>query len=554
MKNNKGSVTRDIINHVPEQDKYGVYLSDVMDEKLFEVGSVLNDLLVKKFNVSETYARQILKRAVASKAIKSTKPYTFGKGGQHIYLANNQALDAVRIMEKCQFNRPPIYRLLKYMTSRAGIISFYDALKITAAPIEESSTKVSSLKDIVNVLTRLNILIERNYNGVVFLVLKEIYEFDTEAETQQLLSVHFHNMILDCSLLPDIIRWLNRSNIISGLGSAYRNKNKPSFGPKHNNLIWDAIAYTKTTGINEVLGSKAADITKQTLVALDVVLSESYDDIHLDGFYSRIQIHLNAVKKGKRKVVPIVIYRECSEHVKNKLSMLGFLSFEIGSIFGSHIYSVLSKLSKLDELLNYNGNVEETVSAILKTIRTSGQEDALKDVKGTLFEFLMYPVISKLFSGAKIERNRFVKFEVDGKSFTYEYDYVVHSQNPDEIVVIELKGYNDKAIIKAGDSKTKSTLRWFFRRTFPILQKELKNEFGAKSHPIKAVYITTASYDVLGKNLLAQLNAGLKPIDMQVGYDRTELIALLRKYNFTNEIKAIERFYTATTHDTEHEL
>lgn len=125
--------------------------------------------------------------------------------------------------------------------------------------------------------------------------------------------------------VKDILDWLVKSNLILSLNNQYRNKNNPTLGAKHNNLLWDAFGYTKTTGLIQKFNSKDDTIEKQTLVVLDVVLSRNYEEYDLDGFLSRIQINLNSVNKGFRKVIPIIVFKGCSAYVYNKMKKLGFM-------------------------------------------------------------------------------------------------------------------------------------------------------------------------------------------------------------------------------------
>src|SRR5690606_26028904 len=145
----------------------------------------------------------------------------------------------------------------------------------------------------------------------------------------------------------DIIDWIVQSNLIDNSNIIYRNKNNPSKGAKHNNLVWDAFGYSKTTGINPTLARDSNIPEKQTLVVLDILISRDYEQIDLDGFLNRIEINLNSVVKGQRKVLPLIVYRKCSSLVLNKINKLGFLSYDIGLIYGSNIHSVLENVLKL---------------------------------------------------------------------------------------------------------------------------------------------------------------------------------------------------------------
>lgn len=528
----------------PIQEKYNTFLNKLLKESLFDSGISLNQKLIETFDVSSDYARQILKRAVSQKVIKSSKPYTFGKG-QYIYIYNENDLDKSGIKTITKKNRPPIFRLLELMDLNDGIVSYYEALKITASPLEESSTKVSTLEDILTLLYKLDIVYtKKDSNNVNYIIYKDEKEHKTDKMEELLMSVHYSKMIMDCSVLPDIMRWLGNSNLIINSNAIYRNKKTPSIGAKHNNLVWDAFAYTRATGINPTLGSKADSVEKQTLVVLDVLLSNEYSQIHLDAFYNRIQINRKSVKANERKILPIIIYQCCSEHTINKIKKLGLIAFDISAIFGKRIYDILSRTRELSTIFKDAEKIDDTIESILKTISNAGQEDALKELRGTLFEFLMYPLLSSLYPVAHIQRGKTIsRLNEKGEKEGYEYDYIIHSSNPPEIIIVELKGYHAGATIPLGDFETKASLKWFFSKTLPFAVKEFKTEI-EQGKVAKGVYITSAGFWDDGKTFLAKMDKSkFKSVVLNTGYDREALLKLLEERGFKNEIRIIEKFY-----------
>ena len=129
----------------------------------------------------------------------------------------------------------------------------------------------------MTLLSKLDIIYtKKDVNNVNYIIYKIFKEHQSELEEKHLMFNHYSKMVMDCSVLPDIIRWLGKSNLIINSNVIYRNKKTPAIGAKHNNLVWDAFAYTRATGINSILGSKADTIEKQTLVVLDVLLSGEY--------------------------------------------------------------------------------------------------------------------------------------------------------------------------------------------------------------------------------------------------------------------------------------
>jgi hypothetical protein len=479
------------------------------------------------------------------KVIKSSSPYTFGKR-QFIYLYNAHKLNIDSILAVAKTARPPLYRLLHRIVLNDGIISQYDALKLVASPLESSSTKVSTLDDMLKLLKRLDMVYQkRDFNNVVYILLKAFDEELEEAEAAAMMAAQYSRMVLDASVLPDILRWLGKSNLIDNDNPIYRNKKTPGIGAKHNNLVWDAMAYTRATGINPVLGAAADTVDKQTLVVLDVVLCEEYNEDLLNGFYERIQINRKSVNEGARKVMPIIVYRSCSALALHRIHKLGFVAFDIGYIFGTRIYDILARTQELSAFFQENSAVDESVEDILKMIAEAGQTDMLKDLRGTLFEFLMYPLLRGLYPDAYFDRGRTLTgLDDTGKKIGYEYDYIIRSANPPELVFVELKGYNSAATIALGHKNKKATLKWFFDRTLQFGMKYFKQEISEGLRP-KAVYITSANFWDDGKSYLAAMNQGkLKSINMDIGYDGASLTELLIARGFKNEVKIIKKFYT----------
>ncbi|MDM1499500.1 hypothetical protein ACPDHQ_16875 [Myroides odoratimimus] len=532
------------------QDRYNEFLEKLLDEQLYLVASDVIKHLMDKFNVLPENARKIIGRAVKQECIKSSAPYTFGKK-QFAYLSVEHSLTKNDIKKISKENRPPVYRLLELMDQYGGIVSYYEALKITASPVDKSSTKVDSLDDILTFLMRLDIVQKTTYhNGVVFITYKEKTDIGLSEEllsnTLEIkINNHFETMIADCILLPDILNWLKRSNIIDSEKVIYRNKTTPHKGGIHNNLVWDAFGYSSTTGIKTVAKKGENLIDKKTLIVLDVVLSHEYLDIHLDAFISRMQINVNSVKEEQRKVLPIIVYASSSIETINKMRKYGIITFDIGYVFGNRIYEVLNDIGQLPILESVNsGDVDKVIEKMLDSISSSGQDDALKALKGTLFEYLMYPLLKTIFPNAIIERNKtLIEKTKEGKRYNYEYDYIIQNNTPKELIFVELKGYRANAIIDVGDWETKNTLKWFFNRTLPFAMKEHKamKEEGISS---KAIYITSANFSDEGRLLIEEYNkSSFKSRLLDVGYDREPLLSLLREYEFESEIKIIDKFY-----------
>lgn len=537
------------------QDGYNDFLNNLLRDKLFLAAIDVNDKLVKTFNVTPDNARKIVGRAVGQKIIKSSKPYTFGKG-QFIYIYNDYGLGKDVIKDISKKNRPPIYRLLELMDNSGGITSYYEALKITAAPLQESSTKVVSLDDILTLLMKLEIVDKKkDSNEVVYIIYRKNETQIPGLTEEMMMAYHYNKMIVDSSIIPDILRWLGNANLLDNSTAIYRNKKRPHVGAAHNNLIWDAFGYTKATGINPILGAKADNIDKQTLVVLDVILADEYSEIHLDAFLARIQINRKSVTMTERKILPIIVYKSLLPITYNKIKMNGLIAFDIASIFGTRIYEILNSISELSTLSMGNGYIEKTIARIFKTIAASGQVESLKELRGTLFEYLMYPLLTTLYPNASILRNKILsRLNSSGKKEGYEYDYIIQANNPPELVFVELKGYHSGAIIALGDTDTKNSLQWFFRRTLPFAEKYYKEKLGNQI-PVKAVFITSAGFWENGHEFLKTMDGKkYQSKKLNVGLDRQSLIALLKEYDFSSEIKILKQFYSKDEEEDSKEM
>jgi|GEM_PF-1571143 len=530
-----------------QQDLYNSFLNELLSQHLFLPAKDVNQILIDKFNITSENSRKILSRAVLKNVIKSSKPFTFGNG-QFIYYYNTYLLNIEDIKIIVEKSRPPVFRLLELLQLNGGVVSYYEALKITSSPNELSSTKVVLLDDIIKLLNRLDLAYEkRDDNNNSFIILKEFKQVLDSPQEKILMRHHYLKMITDCNLIPDIMSWLVNSNIIDNTSFIYRNKSNPGFGVIHNNLFWDAFGYTKSTGINKILGSKADSIEKQTLVVLDVVLASTYTSIHLDAFLDRIQININSVKSEKRKILPIIIFRDCNTEVFFTMRKNGIISFNISAIFGAKIYEILKRTSQLPLLLKDEENLDQLIESILKTINISGQDGALKDLRGTLFEYLMYPYLNFLYPKASFEQNRILKIG-DRK---HEFDYIITSSNPPEIVFVELKGLRDGTFISLGDNKTKATLKWFFLKSMSLAKDFYKN-LNPSNLKFKAIFITTAGYWENTENFIEEMNnSSFRSVNSKTIIGRVELLENLQEKGFKNEARMIEKYYSKLDDDDE---
>lgn len=527
-------------------NRYESFILKSLENKNIKVSNELCQLIESFFNISNNNARKIIQRATLKGVIKSSTPLTFGKG-QYAYCSpfTNFTKDRIKII--CKKHRPTLYRLLVAIDINDGILSYYEALKITASPLINGISKVDYLDDLIELLIKFEIVYQKvDKNLVKYLILKTKKE-----DEENLMNFHFAKMSTDTVFIKDIIDWIVKSNLIDNKNIIYRNRNNPSKGARHNNLIWDAFGYTKTTGINLSLAKDSNILEKQTLVVLDVLISRDYEQIDLDGFLNRIQINLNSVSKGKRKVVPIIVYKNCTGLILNKIKKLGFLSYDIGSIYGSNIFSVLDNISKIqiNQKLLEEDDFEKIIVDILSTIDISGQGGQLKAIKGVLFESLMYPILKHQYPNSVINQNvNYSKTEYNdelsiNETKGFEYDYIIKSSNPNEIIVVELKGYKSNYEITLGDYKTKNTISWFFKKTLPFIKEKFKTDIG-EGYAFKGCYITSSEFTMEALEHLEKLKEGsFKSKKLDIYYNRQKLFDFLIENDFKNLKSIIEKFY-----------
>lgn len=525
-------------------ETYNAFIREYVKSVKFIAGKDLTQKLQEQFGMTSVLARKTLSRAVEKLVIKSSSPVTFGNG-QFVYMPIGKSLDREMIIKITERHRPPLFRILKLMEANKGIISYYEILKVAGAALDGEKTKTDTLEKLIAELTELGVAQAVIDTKEVRYLIHPVLS----SEPHQPMERHFMNMVTDAMFIPDILRSLKAYNIIGELPPLYRNKNTPSIGAKHNNFVWDAMAYTKTTGINKGNASLSDTPEKQTLVVLDIVVSRVYTQHDLNGFLSRVQSVINSVKEGERKIMPIIIYSSIeSKLVYNKAHKLGFMTFDMGAIYGSKIYDVIQNLRDLrKDDRTFSDVAKDTVQLIeetLTTFRDSGQEDNLRSIKGDLFEFLMRPLMKQMHDGWSFAHGRNLKNNANKEG--YEYDFIISSPDDNEILIVELKGYTSRTTIPIGptDPFKKHTVRWFFRKTFPFASSILGKLPG--SPRITGCMITTANYSEEAIAMMEGLNKienKVKPSRLDTWYDGTKLMVLLDKHSMTKERSIIEKYY-----------
>lgn len=518
----------------------------VADPDDFYYGDQLKALLVEKFGVSDTNARKIINRSADKGLIRSTYPVSFGRG-TFAYHTPFKRLGIDELALMARERRPSLYRLISALSTCGGILSYYEALKIAGAPLEVSSTKVKLLDELIEELTVFKLVqLKTDSRKVRYILAVDIPEDQLEG----MMVSHYAKMTVDSIFVYDILGSLKKLNLVDTAQLVYRNRKFPSIGATHNNFVWDAYGYTSTTGINTVYGGGDKVNAKQTLVVLDIVISRPYMDFDLDGFFSRIQVLLNS-SAGPRKILPIVVFDQISSEVLNRARALGLLSYQMSSFFGQHISHIIGNVAEVKKM-EYTAKMMENravklVSESLGVMDRTGNTDNLQNLKGDFFQSLIYQLLHSIYPDANIEQSvrlGAMDSTVNEKpNKRYEYDFVVRHSRTKQVIFVEVKGYRPNAIIRLGDADTPNTLKWFFGRTFLTAKKHYKNPL-FQDYVVRSLFITSAGFDVDGKEFLLSLDQGKqKPDELDVGYDGQKLLKLVEQQRLTLLKKTLQQYF-----------
>lgn len=518
--------------------KYDDYLIETLDEDCL-LGAELVKRLVEQFGINEANARKILQRQVANKNIWSSTPLSFGKG-ELLYYNSYKKPSRKKFKELLKERRPPVFRLLDTLDRFGGILSYFEVCKITATTVEKGTTKVTGVRDILANLVSLKFVVERkDEDGNVFVLNRSIEEVqDAEDDYKALISRYNKTLTLDALFLPDIIRSLKQLNLFKDFGQ-YRSHQTPSKGIKFNNLYWDAINYSNISVFKDEATEPAVPI------ALDCIISREYTSLDLDAFLSRVQISNNSVKSIKsRKMLGVIIGRNIEGIVENTARKLGFVVVDLVRFFGRQINLVVEKYKSLlftsgfeesDTLLN----IEKT----LENIEKAGFDDKLKTFRGLLFEALIRPFFSDIYSKSELFSDKILTHP-NKENTAREFDLILKSSHPKEIVLVELKGYQGDALISKGDFNAKSTLAYFFLGSVS-LAKAFYKKYLDQGYKLKCLFITSANFHSDCDQMIGNIE-GSDMVSDRIGQsciNGDNLLKILRKEGYNHEAKIISTYY-----------
>ena len=472
-----------------KQNEYSMYIvGEIFRTRKFIGGQDLCKLLVNRFKISEVNARKVVERTVERGDVASSSPYTFGNR-QFVYVLNKKFFTFDGLIKISKEYSKPLFRLLVTLSKNNGVISCFEAKKITASAHKNKDSKKTNFNKIVAVLVEYGIATENIFNGIKYLVLKGSDEFVASE----------HNRYLgECRLVSDVLRFLLNANILSDKDVYYRSSLNLEGCICHD-------VHVDAFGKSMAFGNNGQDFSEVVLM-LDTVLLREYLVADLEGFYERVSIVRNSIKHGRRLVVPVVAYYDAEITVATKLKSLGYLRLSLSTIFGSKINKIIKGFSELSLSYLNSENATDTIKNVLESIASSGQEDNLQNLRGKLFECVMYLLLRGIFSNGNIYFNKTIQGPPGGKPKSHEYDFIIHHN--DEIIIVEVKGYKKDAAIKLGDKDTRDTVKWFTETKLDFAKQYYPPlGFAGNGSSLKYCYITTGKFDDDARNYLIKMGA-----------------------------------------------
>lgn len=207
--------------------------------------------------------------------------------------------------------------------------------------------------------------------------------------------------------------------------------------------------------------------------------------------------------------------------------------------------------AKLQALSARLKNEFEEIDSSIK-LKKQQFRSRLGKLQGDFFEKMIGELLSVKYPQREVQIRPNISLKY--QSNWYEYDFVVINPSRSEVVVIEVKGYNERRIIELGEydtarnTHTKETVRWFFNHTFPKFKEASKvkeADLIPTGFKCKCCYITSASFSQDAYLYLQKLqdSSSEKPEDLDIFYDREKLIGLLQSLGLKKLEKELDQHF-----------
>jgi len=496
------------------------------------LGSDLLKVLLSQFpELNESSGRKIISQCKTKGLIQSSEPVKFSNN-QYAYSSIHSTKGYSLYKNAIKQHKHQLFRIVYALNRNNHILSlndFYRISGVTTNPDEHTVFSEQLLAD----LERLNIARKGETDGIEYL-----YYIDN-GPTSDIIETLKSDLIDKNFLLSCCTQWLEKSNIVSRYSTCYLGEANHYSGISRNNMFWDSFGYTNTVG----LGSRLRD--NQTIVIIDFSPKYQYQEYDFTGFKDRVDHLVFSVKNEKRKVMPIVIADSFSPTAITRIRENNYMVFSVDSVLGKKALQVSQKyretISTIEQRIEHKdySSIIDDVSNLYTYLADGVNEVNFGNLKGILFEYLMYPVLSHIFSrkGDRITHH----YERSLNNNRFEFDYYIETETED--ILIELKGYKKNSVIQLGkkDPEThipeKNSILWSLKQ-FDLAKQYLGKREGRKT---KFCYITTCTIHEDGKKALKDRKKDY-PDSLDIYYEYDSLMQLLGD-NDKKEKQIIAQFY-----------
>lgn len=487
------------------------------------------DMLVDRLGISRENAIQKIQYYKKQGKLFSSYPLRFHNGQFAYSKKNSNNCFWYSVMRHKEY----LYNVIEKFKENNYIISFYEIGKLTGCLFLENkkyltiSKVIEEIKYFYEIKT---ITKESNY----FVIGKKIFN-DYENEICELKT----KLTIDCILIPSIIYYLQSINLISDK-PLYRNKSNPFNYIETNNLAWDIVAYSTTTGLT--LDCLKTELSPKTLVFVDVKMHDVYGREDYLGLKTRIDKIIYSTKGKRRRVLPIVFINKISEAALKECKKNNYIIIDMAKVFGKAGTKVVSFIREGN--INNVGNYDE----MLDILEKAGMDETFKNIKGYIFEMLTEKIIRKI---CVYKKQYYIKTNVEvtnDKGEKAELDIVLKDAD-DKRVIFECKSSRKKIYWENyidNELDASSYAKYFFNRTAGILD----NKYGKGSFKMSMVAANGFDAKVINKTKKQALLAR-KSTDFELLYDIKDLIIecenILKENSSSENIKKekeiIEKYF-----------
>lgn len=512
-----------------EHEEFIANFLDANEKKAY-LGSELKTILKNRYSeLTDNNCRRIIKKAVDTNRINSSFPLVFEKN-QYAYYSKKSNYDYRLFAEVIKKYKSALHRVIYALERNGGILTFQEVQKISGATSQETAHSVS-FDSILKDLKVLNIVNEQEVDGIKFVIQNKSKSVCDDIHT------YIQKLENKTLVLKLILNWLVRTNLIDSKQLCYVGEKNKYRGIERNGEVWDAWGFSNTVGIGK------SERAFQTMVLVDCLEQNEYQEYDFQGFKQRIDRVIFSTKNQHRKVLPIVIANKFSPAARNLIKENCYLSYSISAILGENAVMTVSEFNAYakeieDKIKRKERDIQYQIKESLNTINSTGNRINYGNLVGKLFEYLMFPVLQEIYGKNAIITHSY-KGKVSGKEF--ECDYLIETK--DENIIVELKGYKRDNVILKGEfnSKTgkyaKNSILWFLDHNFKLCSEVL-----GRRKMNKFCYITTADIAADAKTVLISKKKN-KPLKLACYYTYDTLIELLNQYNLKEEKEIIQQFF-----------